>query len=131
MDAKLLEEENVVQQLARLQDVRRRRRKSHAMNKRARGHKSPNEKARSNLWYLKNLPFHRVDAVDLFELEHQSHSLPLQRFSSGTDETDTSHATFRRSIFPDTSSFCSDGVGDGDFDDTDWFAGNEWCEGAF
>ncbi|APG77779.1 RNA silencing suppressor [Cucumber mosaic virus] len=86
--------------LAHLQEVKRRRRRSHVRNRRARGYKSPSERARSIARLFQMLPFHGVDPVDWFPDVVRSPSV-------------TSLVSYES------------------FDDTDWFAGNEWAEGSF
>nr|CBF07164.1 2b protein [Cucumber mosaic virus] len=102
---------NVELQLARMMEVRRQRRKSHKKNRRERGHKSPSERARSNLRLFRFLPFYQIDGSELIEMYHHASVVELSeseapRFTLPAEE-------------------------DHDFDDTDWFAGNEWAEGAF
>nr|AIJ04679.1 protein 2b [Cucumber mosaic virus] len=102
---------NVELQLARMVEVKRQRRRSHKKNRRERGHKSPSERARSNLRLFRFLPFNRVDGPELIEMYHHASVVELSeseapRFTLPAEE-------------------------DHDFDDTDWFAGNDWAEGVF
>nr|QZA76034.1 2b protein [Cucumber mosaic virus] len=102
---------NVELQLARMLEVKRQRRKSHKMNRRERGHKSPSERARSNLRLFRFLPFYQVDGSELMEMYHHANMV-------GLSESEAPRVTLPVEE-------------DHDFDDTDWFAGNEWAEGAF
>nr|WPM92668.1 MAG: gene silencing suppressor [Cucumber mosaic virus] len=102
---------NVELQLAHMMEVKRQRRRSHKKNRRERGHKSPSERARSNLRLFRFLPFYLVDGPELIGMYHHASMVELSeseapRFTLLAEE-------------------------DHDFDDTDWFAGNEWAEGAF
>ncbi|ANE23826.1 2b protein [Cucumber mosaic virus] len=102
---------NVELQLARMLEVKRQRRKSHKMNRRERGHKSPSERARSNLRLFRFLPFYQVDGSELMEMRRH------------VNVAKSSESEAPRVTLPVEE--------DHDFDDTDWFAGNEWAEGAF
>ncbi|CAJ65577.1 2b protein [Cucumber mosaic virus (strain Pl-1)] len=101
---------NVELQLARMVEVKRQRRRSHMKNRRERGHKSPSERARSNLRLFRFLPFYQVDGPELIELHH------------------VNMVELSESEAPRLSLLVEE---DHDFDDTDWFAGNEWAEGSF
>nr|WIW79747.1 2B protein [Cucumber mosaic virus] len=96
--------------LAHLQEVKRRRRRSHVRNRRARSYKSPSERARSNLRLFRFLPFYQADGSEL----------------TGSCR----HANVAELPEPEASRL-ELSAEDHDFDDTDWFAGNEWAEGAF
>nr|WAQ80648.1 silencing suppressor [Cucumber mosaic virus] len=102
---------NVELQLARMVEVKRQRRKSHRKNRRERGHKSPSERARSNLRLFRFLPFHQIDGSELIEMHHRTSTVELSK--------------------SEAPRFTLPAEEDHDFDDTDWFAGNEWAEGAF
>nr|QKO28527.1 silencing suppressor [Cucumber mosaic virus]QKO28528.1 silencing suppressor [Cucumber mosaic virus] len=102
---------NVELQLARMVEVKKQRRRSHKKNRRERGHKSPSERARSNLRLLRFLPFYQVDGSELIEMHHHAIVVELS-------ESEASRLTLPAEE-------------DHDFDDTDWFAGNEWAEGVF
>nr|BAV21765.1 2b protein [Cucumber mosaic virus] len=56
---------NVELQLARMVEAKKQRRRSHKQNRRERGHKSPSERARSNLRLFRFLPFYQVDGSEL------------------------------------------------------------------
>nr|UWX36852.1 2b protein [Cucumber mosaic virus] len=99
METTSLVESTAALQLAQIQEVKRRRRKSHVLNRRARGHKSPSEQARSHVWFFRMLPFHGVDPVEWLPESARPRSFVASGYES--------------------------------FDDTDWFAGNEWAEGSF
>nr|ACY66903.1 2b protein [Cucumber mosaic virus] len=101
---------NVELQLARMMEVRRQRRKSHKKNRRERGHKSPSERARSNLRLFRFLPFCQIDGSELIEMYH--HAM-----------VELSESEAPRFTLPAEEGH--------DFDDTDWFAGNDWAEGSF
>nr|ANE23816.1 2b protein [Cucumber mosaic virus] len=102
---------NVELQLARMVEAKRQRRRSHKQNRRERGHKSPSEKARSNLRLFRLLPFYQVDGAELMGIHHH------------VNMVESSESEASRSTLPVEE--------DHDFDDTDWFAGNEWAEGSF
>nr|ALP32186.1 silencing suppressor [Cucumber mosaic virus] len=102
---------NVELQLARMVEVKRQRRKSHRKNRRERGHKSPSERARSNLRLFRFLPFYQIDGSELIEMHHRARMVELSK--------------------SEVPRFTLPAEEDHDFDDTDWFAGNEWAEGAF
>nr|AIJ04675.1 protein 2b [Cucumber mosaic virus] len=102
---------NVELQLARVVELKKRRRRSHKKNRRERGHKSPSEKARSNLRLFRFLPFYQVDGSELIEMYHRVTVVELSE--------------------SEASCFTLPAEEDHDFDDTDWFAGNEWAEGVF
>nr|AXL94174.1 silencing suppressor [Cucumber mosaic virus]AXL94181.1 silencing suppressor [Cucumber mosaic virus]AXL94186.1 silencing suppressor [Cucumber mosaic virus] len=102
---------NVGLQLARMMEVKRQRRRSHKKNRRERGYKSPSERARSNLRLFRFLPFNQVDDSELIEMYHHARMVELSE--------------------SEASCFTLPAEEDYDFDDTDWFAGNEWAEGVF
>nr|CBG76798.1 gene silencing suppressor [Cucumber mosaic virus] len=102
---------NVELQLARMMEVKRQRRRSHKKNRRERGHKSPSERARSNLRLFRFLPFYQIDGSELIEMHHRARAVELSESEAP--------------CFPLSAEE------DHDFDDTDWFAGNEWAEGVF
>ncbi|BAW81781.1 2b protein [Cucumber mosaic virus] len=101
---------NVELQLARMVEAKKQRRRSHRQNRRERGHKSPSERARSNLRLFRFLPFYQVDGSEL----------------TGSCR----HVNMAELPEPEASRL-ELSAADHDFDDTDWFAGNEWAEGAF
>ncbi|ACB56621.1 2b protein [Cucumber mosaic virus] len=102
---------NVELQLARMVEAKRQRRRSHKQNRRERGHKSPSERARSNLRLFRFLPFYQVDGSELIEMYHHVNMVGLSE--------------------SEAPCFTLPAEEDHDFDDTDWFAGNEWAEGSF
>ncbi|AMX23556.1 viral suppressor of RNA silencing [Cucumber mosaic virus] len=102
---------NVELQLARMMEVKRQRRRSHKKNRRGRGHKSPSERARSNLRLFRFLPFFQIDGSELVGMYHRARAVELSE--------------------SEAPCFPLPAEEDHDFDDTDWFAGNEWAEGAF
>nr|CAC81743.1 2b protein [Cucumber mosaic virus] len=101
---------NVELQLARIVEAKRQRRRSHKQNRRERGHKSPSERARSNLRLFRFLPFFQVDGPELTGSCRHMNVAELPEPEASRLELSAE---------------------DHDFDDTDWFAGNEWAEGAF
>ncbi|ACE07027.1 2b protein [Cucumber mosaic virus] len=101
---------NVELQLAHMVEKKKQRRRSLKKNRRERGYKSPSERARSNLRLLRFLPFYRVDVVELTEPYHHVSMVELL-------ESDCPWLSLSAEDF--------------EFDDTDWFAGNEWAEGVF
>nr|WPF45583.1 MAG: 2b protein [Cucumber mosaic virus]WPF45593.1 MAG: 2b protein [Cucumber mosaic virus] len=102
---------NVELQLAHMVEVKRHRRRSHKKNRRERGHKSPSERARSNLRLFRFLPFYQVDGSELIRMYHHVSVVELSE--------------------SEAPCFTLPAKADHDFDDTDWFAGNEWAEGVF
>nr|WEX25362.1 2b protein [Cucumber mosaic virus] len=102
---------NVELQLAHMRELKRQRRRSHKKNRRERGHKSPSERARSNLRLFRFLPFYQVDGSELIEMYRHVNVAELSE--------------------SEAPCFTLPAEDDHDFDDTDWFAGNEWAEGAF
>ncbi|BAW81816.1 2b protein [Cucumber mosaic virus] len=104
---------NVELQLARMMEVKKQRRRSHKQNRRERGYKSPSEKARSNLRLFRFLPFFQVNCSELIELTGPGRHVNMAELP----ESEASRFTLSAE--------------DTDFDDTDWFAGNEWAEGVF
>nr|AAX78391.1 2b protein [Cucumber mosaic virus] len=102
---------NVELQLARMVEVKRQRRRSHKRSRRERCYKSPSERARSNLRLFRFLPFYQVDGMELIEMYRRVNVAELSE--------------------PEAPCFTLPAEDDHDFDDTDWFAGNEWAEGAF
>ncbi|AMR72002.1 2b protein [Cucumber mosaic virus] len=102
---------NVDLQLARLVEGKRQRRGSHKKNRRERGYKSPSERARSNLRLLRFLPFYQVDGSELIRIYHHANVVEMSE--------------------SEAPCFTLPAEEDHDFDDTDWFAGNEWAEGSF
>ncbi|AHZ89402.1 2b protein [Cucumber mosaic virus] len=101
---------NVDLRLARMVEGKKKRRKSHKKNRRERGHKSPSERARSNLRLFRFLPFYRVDGSEL---------TGSCRREDVAESSESEAPCWMLS------------AEDYDFDDTDWFAGNEWAEGVF
>nr|UZP17142.1 2b protein [Cucumber mosaic virus] len=101
---------NVELQLARMVEVKKQRRKSYKRNRRERGHKSPSARARSTLRLFRFLPFFQVDDSEL----PGSYRRTCMAASPGSEAP----------CFMLSAEDC-------DFDDTDWFAGNDWAEGAF
>nr|ACO57178.1 2b protein [Cucumber mosaic virus] len=102
---------NVELQLARMVEAKRQRRRSHKKNRRERCYKSPSERARSNLRLFRFLPFYQVDGSELIEMY--------------------CHVNVAELSESEAPCFTIPAEDDHDFDDTDWFAGNEWAEGAF
>nr|CBF07160.1 2b protein [Cucumber mosaic virus] len=102
---------NVELQLARMVEVKKQRRQSYKKNRRERGHKSPSARARSTLRLFRFLPFFQVDDAEL-----PGHCRTRVMAASPGSETPCLMLSAEE---------------DYDFDDTDWFAGNDWAEGAF
>nr|ACO57167.1 2b protein [Cucumber mosaic virus] len=102
---------NVELQLARMVEAKRQRRRSYKKNRRERCYKSPSERARSNLRLFRFVPFYQVDGSELIEMY--------------------CHVNVAELSESEAPCFTLPAEDDHDFDDTDWFAGSEWAEGAF
>ncbi|CAT02558.1 2b protein [Gayfeather mild mottle virus] len=113
--------DQMISKLARLQEKQSVRRAHHKRNKKERGHKTPSERKRSEFWKRKceeREVYHAFQELPFFEL-----SDPSVELSHGNFCLKPVIAPHDRDLFFDTSSH--------DYDDDDWFAGNEFCEGSF